>query len=112
MEVSGQLHSSALYPRGKSPPPPPDNRCIGGGVGPTAGQDLMEERKILPLLWIEPRQSIPWPVAIPTEVSRLPVKKGKFVKFPYAVKYLNKRLQTFKYKTFYTLFGPLVFILQ
>jgi hypothetical protein len=41
-------------------------------VGPTAGLDAVETRQILPMQEAEPRPSNPWPVAIPTELSRLP----------------------------------------
>jgi hypothetical protein len=43
-------------------------------VGPRAGLDTVETRKILLLPEIEPRPSIPQPVAISTELSRL-IKK-------------------------------------
>jgi hypothetical protein len=44
---------------------------IGGWVGPRAGLDVVEKRKIMPLPGIEPRQSSPYPVAMPTELSRV-----------------------------------------
>jgi hypothetical protein len=40
-------------------------------VGPGAGKDKVEKRKILPLKGIEPQSISPWPVAIQTELYRL-----------------------------------------
>jgi hypothetical protein len=40
MEVSGQLHALAALPPGKEAP-------VGGWVGPSAGLDDVEKRKIL-----------------------------------------------------------------
>jgi hypothetical protein len=57
-----------LYPRGNSPT---RTHWIGGWVSPRAGPHIMEERKIVPLPGIETRPSRPYPVAIPTELSRL-----------------------------------------
>jgi hypothetical protein len=46
----------------------PGTHCAGGCVGPRAGLDAVQERKIsFALTGIEPRPSI----AIPTELSRL-----------------------------------------
>jgi hypothetical protein len=43
MEMSGQIHTPvALYPREMTP----DIHCVEGGVGPRAGLDVMEKRKI------------------------------------------------------------------
>jgi hypothetical protein len=56
MEVSGQLHAPAALPPGKGPP---GTRWMGGWVGPRAGLDAVENRKILPLLGIKPWQSSP-----------------------------------------------------
>jgi hypothetical protein len=44
MGMSGQLYASAALALGKSP----GTHCIGGWVGPRAGLDDMERRKILP----------------------------------------------------------------
>jgi hypothetical protein len=43
MEVSGQRHASAGFPLGKNSP---GTNCIGGWVGPRAGLNVMEKRKI------------------------------------------------------------------
>jgi hypothetical protein len=43
MRVSGQLHAPAALLREKAP----DTHWIGGSVGPRAGMDVMEERKVL-----------------------------------------------------------------
>jgi hypothetical protein len=52
MEVSGQLHAPAALPPGERAPGTP---CIGGWVGPRAGLDDMEKRKIFPLPGLELR---------------------------------------------------------
>jgi hypothetical protein len=44
---------------------------VAGWVGPRADLDVVEKRKILPLVGIEPGPFSPLPVAIPTELSRL-----------------------------------------
>jgi hypothetical protein len=49
----------------------PGSHLIGGWVGPRSGPDPVKYRKILPLPGIEPRQSNPYPVAIPTELRWL-----------------------------------------
>jgi hypothetical protein len=54
MEVSGQLHDSATVPLGKDP----GTHWIGSWVGPRAGLDVTEKRKILPLPGMEPRPTI------------------------------------------------------
>jgi hypothetical protein len=86
------IKTRPLYPREKSP----DSHWIGGCVGSRAGLHAMEKRKNLPLpgqlyiftvyrvafrhsfdrrrephLNLEIRPSNPYPVAIPTELSRL-----------------------------------------
>jgi hypothetical protein len=61
MEVSGQLHASIALP------PVP----IELGGPPRAGLDLMEKRDILTLPGLEPRPFGPYPVYIPTELSKL-----------------------------------------
>jgi hypothetical protein len=43
-----------------------DTNWIGSWVGPTAGLDVVEERKNLSLPGLEPRPSSPKPVAIPS----------------------------------------------
>jgi hypothetical protein len=53
-EMSGQLHAPPDLPPGKEPP---GARRIGW-VGPRAGTDAVEKRKILPLPGIEPQPSI------------------------------------------------------
>jgi hypothetical protein len=52
----------------------PSTHWMGGWVGPRAGVDATEKRKILPLLGIEPHLSNLWPTAIPTELTLLLVK--------------------------------------
>jgi hypothetical protein len=54
MEMSGQLHSSAVYSLGKSPRYPLERR-LGG---PQSSLDAVEKRKILPLPGIEPLSSL------------------------------------------------------
>jgi hypothetical protein len=63
MEVSGQLHASAFYPRRKSPRYPLD---IEGWVGPRAGMDEVERRKISTLPGLELR-----PIYIPAHSQSL-----------------------------------------
>jgi hypothetical protein len=48
----------------------PGTHWIGGWVGPRAGLDAVEKRRILPLPGTEPQPSCPYPVAVPTELSR------------------------------------------
>jgi hypothetical protein len=43
----------------------PNAHWIGGYMGPRAGLDAVEERKILPLPEFEARPSSPWPVVLP-----------------------------------------------
>jgi hypothetical protein len=72
MEVSGQLHAQvALLPRRK----PPATNFISGWVNPRAGLDVAELRKILSLPGKKKRFSSPQPVAIPTEIFRLIMRK-------------------------------------
>jgi hypothetical protein len=52
----------------------PGTHWIGGWVGPRAGLDAMEKINILRLPGIEPGPSSPYPVAIPTELSRVDKK--------------------------------------
>jgi hypothetical protein len=56
MEVRGHLHASAAYIPGEIAP---GTHSIGGWVGPRAGLDAVEKRKILPLEGVEPRPSTP-----------------------------------------------------
>jgi hypothetical protein len=65
MDVS-ELHAQAFYPRGKQQQYP----FHMDQVGPGAGLNVMENRKILPLLANKLRPSSPKPVAITTELSR------------------------------------------
>jgi hypothetical protein len=70
MEVSGQLHAPAALPQGKSPWYPLDRR-LGGTHSPSG---LCREEKILDptRTWNpNPKSSSPYPVAIPTALSRL-----------------------------------------
>jgi hypothetical protein len=55
MEAIGQLHAPAGLPREKAH----GAHGIGGWVGPRAGLNAAEKRKILTLPGIEPRLSIP-----------------------------------------------------
>jgi hypothetical protein len=55
-----------LYLRGNAPP---HTHWIGGCVGPRAGLDAVEKRKILSVPEVEPRPSSPYSVAIPTELA-------------------------------------------
>jgi hypothetical protein len=50
---------------------------IGGWVGPRAGLDAVEWRKIFSLQRIELWQSRLWPIVIPTEITRLLTAKRK-----------------------------------
>jgi hypothetical protein len=50
LEVSSQLHVPICLAPGKEPP---GTHCIGGWVGPTAGLDVVEKRKSLPLQGLE-----------------------------------------------------------
>jgi hypothetical protein len=52
MEESGQLHAPAALPPGKEPSP--GIHWVGGLVGPRAGLNTMEKRKILTLAGIDP----------------------------------------------------------
>jgi hypothetical protein len=70
MEVSGQVHISAI------PPPArggdfPGTHWIGGWVSLSAIMGAMEKRKILPLPGIELWLIRLWPITIPAELSRL-----------------------------------------
>ena len=66
--VRGQRHApAALYLRKR-----PGNRCTGGGVGPRAGLDRCGKSRPHRDSILGP--SSPWPVAIPTELSRLQSK--------------------------------------
>jgi hypothetical protein len=68
MEVSGQLHTlAALTPRERVP----DTHWIEGWMSPRISLDAIDKRKILPLIGIEAGPSMPWSIAIPTELSRL-----------------------------------------
>jgi hypothetical protein len=67
MEVSGQLHFLSALPPAKIP----SNHWIGGCVGNGFALDAVEKRKSLFLPGIEPQQSSPFPVAVPTELFRL-----------------------------------------
>jgi hypothetical protein len=68
MEVSGHFRTRPLNPRGKSPQYP-FYRGLGGPHSPSGRCGL--EKKSLPLPGIEPRQTNPQLVAVPTELSRL-----------------------------------------
>jgi hypothetical protein len=54
MEVRGELQAPAALPPGERAP---GIHWVGGWVAPRADLDPMENRKILPLLGIEPRPS-------------------------------------------------------
>jgi hypothetical protein len=56
MEATVQLHALAALPPRKEPPV---THWIGGSVGPRAGLDAVEKKKILPLPGFEPRPSNP-----------------------------------------------------
>jgi hypothetical protein len=60
MEARGELRTP--YSRGKSP----GANWIAGWVGPKV------EKNILPLPGVKPKPSSPWPLAIPTGLSRAP----------------------------------------
>jgi hypothetical protein len=49
----------------------PDTHCIGGWEVPELVWTLWRREQFLPLPEIEPRPFSSWPVAIPTEISRL-----------------------------------------
>jgi hypothetical protein len=51
----------------------PDALWIGGLLGPRVGLDAVKKRNILPLPGKEPGPSSPLRVAVPTELSGLPI---------------------------------------
>jgi hypothetical protein len=65
MEKSGQFHSPVALAPGERVP---GTHWIGGWVGPRAGLDAVEKRKILSC---RETNRAAQPVAIPTELSRL-----------------------------------------
>jgi hypothetical protein len=67
MQLSGQLHSSAAIPSGEESPRYTLNRRLGG---PQSRSGHIEEKKFA-VLEIKPWRSSPWPVAVPTQLSRL-----------------------------------------
>ena len=69
--VRGQRHASAVLPRER-----PSTHCIGSWVDPRAGPGRM--RKMSPPLGFDPRTV--QRVAIPTELSRLPIKDIQRIK--------------------------------
>jgi hypothetical protein len=70
MEMSAQFHAPAALPPGQEPPVPIEQDA---GWAPIRSGRSGVDKTIIPLLGIEPRLSIPKPVAIPTELSRLKI---------------------------------------
>jgi hypothetical protein len=58
MEIIGQLQGYVERAHA--------TQCIAGRVGPSTGFEVEEKREIFKLLGIQPLQSSPHPVAIPT----------------------------------------------
>jgi hypothetical protein len=89
MEVSGQLHTLATLPWGKSLRHPLDRR-LGGPHGQSGCCGV--EKNLLPLLGIEPRPSNPQPIAIPTELSQFPQTHGSEVECEFLHLHLSVRM--------------------